>query len=400
MPVPYETNAVSIGAGSTHSLVANANGSVQLLGSIIFSGVSNVPPGLNNVAAAAYGCGAQHALVIREDGTVFDWGVQSPSVFTNNGYLPPNTPIAALLTNIPIGATNIVSATAGAFHCLALRSDGTVLAWGYNNGGTTNIPAEATNIVAISTGWFHNLALRDDGQLIQWGGTNIAALGSVPAAATNIVAFACGGEFSLALRADGQLFAWGDNTYGQCNLPVWATNIVALAGTSFDGMALMGYGPPRISAPILNRSVLAGGKVYFRASAVGVWPLSYQWQLNGTNINGATNQLLVITNAQTTQTGTYAVVVTNTSGSAASPGALLTVLPNQATILSQSFVLTNGQASFSAISPAGLNWSLQTSSDLVTWSDIMTNTNVTGTMQFSAPVTNSFANFYRLRLVP
>jgi hypothetical protein len=64
-PPPSETNAISIGAGSTHSLVANADGSVQLLGSIIFSGVSNAPPGLTNVAAAAYGCGAQHALVIR-----------------------------------------------------------------------------------------------------------------------------------------------------------------------------------------------------------------------------------------------------------------------------------------------------------------------------------------------
>jgi hypothetical protein len=395
-PAPLiETNAVSIGSGSTDGLLATADGNVLMLGQIIFSGVSNAPIGLSNVAAVAYGSGAQHALVLRADGTVFDWGVQSPS-----GLLPPGVPIAALLTNAPIGATNIVSVAAGAFHCLALRADGTVFAWGYDTSGQTNIPAAATNVVAISGGWYHNLALRADGHLIQWGTSYYASVGSVPAAATNIVAFGCGGNYSLALRADGALFAWGDNSYGQTSIPAWLTNVVAVAGASYDSMALVGDGAPIISEPILNRSVIVGSNVYFRASAVGVWPLSYQWQLNSTNLTGATNQLLVITNAQLSQMGEYTVVVSNTLGSNSSPGAWLTVLPKESFILPQSFVLTNGQASFSAISPAGLIWSLQTSSNLVTWSDIMTNTNVTGTMQFSTPATNSLENFYRLRLVP
>jgi alpha-tubulin suppressor-like RCC1 family protein len=395
MPVPVdETNAVSIGAGSWDSLIANADGSVLLLGQIIFSGVTNVPSVLTNVAAVAYGCGAQHALVLRADGTAFDWGVLSPNPFVDF------EPIAALLTNMPKGATNIVSVTAGAYHCVALRADGTVVAWGDNTYGQTNIPAIASNVVAISTGWYHNLALRADGRLIQWGTSEFYNVGYVPAAATNIVAFACGGNHSLALRADGTLFTWGDNSAGQCSVPGWVTNVVAVAGTSYDSMALLGDGPPVISAPILNRSVVPGGKVYFRASAVGVWPLSYQWQLDGTNLAGATNALLVITNAQPAQMGAYSVVVTNVLGAASSPCAWLTVVSQQASILSQSLVLTNGQAGFTAIGPAGLNWRLQTSTDLVGWLDIMTPTNVSGTMQFSPPATNCAQCFYRLRLAP
>lgn len=400
MPVPVqvpldETNAVSIGAGSLDGLIANSDGSARLLGQIIFSGVTNVPAGLTNVAAVACGCGAQHALVLRADGTVFDWGVESPSML-----LPPYEPIGDLLANAPIGVTNIVSVSAGAFHCVALRADGTVLAWGDNEYGQTNIPPSASNVVAISSGWYHNLALRADGHLIQWGTSYYASVGSPPAAASNLVAFACGGNHSLALRADGKLFTWGNNTYGQCSIPAWATNVVAVAGTGYDSMALIGDGPPIVSAPILNRSVVAGGKVYFRATAVGVWPLSYQWQLDQTNLPGATNALLVITNAQTVQMGAYSVVVTNALGTASSPCAWLTVLPQQSVILGQSVLLTNGQASFTATSPAGLKWSLQSSTNLVNWLDIMTLTNLSGTMQFSQPATNGTQCFYRLRLVP
>ncbi len=57
----------------------------------------------------------------------------------------------------------------------------------------------------------------------------------------------------------------------------------------------------------------------------GTAPLVYQWTLNTTNISGATNATLVLTNVQLSQAGTYAVTVNNLLGSAISSNAVLTV---------------------------------------------------------------------------
>jgi alpha-tubulin suppressor-like RCC1 family protein len=43
---------------------------------------------------------------------------------------------------------NVVAIAAGYYHSLALKSDGTVVAWGYNYEGETNVPAGLTNVVA------------------------------------------------------------------------------------------------------------------------------------------------------------------------------------------------------------------------------------------------------------
>lgn len=350
---------------------------------VVLGGGTNVPPDATNFAAVALGTGAQHAFGLRRNGTVLDWdGNSSLSYPTYN------------LTNIPPSATNIVSIAAGAYHCLALRADGTVLAWGNNSSGQTQIPSSATNVVAIAAGWYHTLVMRADGKLITWG------TGYTPPTATNIVSFACGGNHSIALGADAKLYAWGESYQGQIAIPAWASNVVAVAGTRGNSLALVGERSPTISSPLVNRSALVGGKAYFYATAVGLWPLHYQWQFNGTDLVGATNQLLTILNVQPEQAGTYSVVVTNVLGTASSPGALLTVIPNESVIISQTVLVTNGQTSFLATSPAGLEWSVQASSNLVDWADLRTLTNTTGTMLFNEPATNASERFYRLRLVP
>jgi len=55
---------------------------------------------------------------------------------------------------------------------------------------------------------------------------------------------------------------------------------------------------------------------------------SYQWQVNGANISGATNASLILTNVQTTDAGSYAVIVTNLAGTATSSNAILGVRPS------------------------------------------------------------------------
>jgi len=60
---------------------------------------------------------------------------------------------------VPAGLTGIVAISAGGYHSLALRRDGTVFAWGYDEQGEIDVPARLSGVRAISAGWFHSLEL-------------------------------------------------------------------------------------------------------------------------------------------------------------------------------------------------------------------------------------------------
>ena len=90
-----------------------------------------------------------------------------------------------------------------------------------------------------------------------------------------------------------------------------------------------------VKAPIIveqpvESTVVPGVPSTFSVSATGQVPLSYQWQKNGVNINGATNASYTTSPAIGSDNGsTYRVVVTNAKGSVTSSQAKLTVIsPN------------------------------------------------------------------------
>jgi hypothetical protein len=82
---------------------------------------------------------------------------------------------------------------------------------------------------------------------------------------------------------------------------------------------------PIITTHPKSTNVIVGANVEFLVIASGSLPLNYQWRFNNTNIAGATSALLTLTNAQTTNTGIYSVVVSNSAGTAISSNASLTV---------------------------------------------------------------------------
>jgi outer membrane protein assembly factor BamB len=120
-------------------------------------------------------------------------------------------------------------------------------------------------------------------------------------------------------------------------------------------MALIGCGPPVVNTRLANRTVVAGkGTVSFYAPAVGALPLHYQWQSNGTNVPGATNVWLVLTNAQPAQAGSYSMVVSNALGTATSRPAILSVVgPPQIVSQPQNQSVTIGLTTSFFVSAAG-----------------------------------------------
>jgi hypothetical protein len=100
-----------------------------------------------------------------------------------------------------------------------------VVAW-----GTEVAPPGLTNILAVAAGGYHALALRSDGTILAWGGPNTYGETTVPAGLTNVVKIAAGRSFSLALKSDGTVIGWGENIYGQTNVLFELSNVVAIAG--------------------------------------------------------------------------------------------------------------------------------------------------------------------------
>ncbi len=214
--------------------------------------------------------GGDHSLALKPDGTVWTWGLN------DTGQLGDGTTISRCIPVQVQNLTNIVAVIGGRYnHSLALKSDGTVWAWGNNGHGQLGdgynidryIPVQVeflSDAKAIAGGGNHSLALRTDGTVWAWGYNNYGQLGDITSAVdrytvikvknlTDVVAIAGGGNHSLALKSDGTVWAWGYNGYGQLGdgtttdryTPVQVQNIsdvVAIAGGADHSLALKSDG--------------------------------------------------------------------------------------------------------------------------------------------------------------
>jgi alpha-tubulin suppressor-like RCC1 family protein len=166
-------------------------------------------------------------------GKAYSWGDNSSGEL-GNGTSGPGTD-----KNVPgavVNLTGVKSVKAGCDHGLAVKTDGTVRAWGDNRAGQlgngtiddSDVPVRVRieNVKAISAGCSHNLALKENGTVWAWGGNNHGQLGNdtsgsysdvpvkVASLGTGAKTIAAGNEFSLALMKDGTVRSWGDNHYG------------------------------------------------------------------------------------------------------------------------------------------------------------------------------------------
>jgi hypothetical protein len=400
--------------GSGFVLGLGANGQVTNFSTNTYTSELNPPAGLSNVVAISVNVFGALALI--SNGTIVSWGDI------------PGT--------MPTNLTNVVAVSAGQSVCLALQSNGTVVSWG----NSTSVPAGLSNVVAISTG-SGNYALEANGTITSWGpdpgpatdvsnaiaisasqdnhgaiallangtvvGLNIAEpTNLLPAGVTNLVAISGSVESFVALQANGTVVTAGTSppSFSQA-----VSNVYYLSPFVFDEWTVVieGDGWPVFTVQPGNQTAATGGTIYLHARAVASQSISYQWQLNGTNIIGATNDDLIVTNATQGNAGKYQALITSGFGFASSSMATVTVLPLtripillNVSLLQPNDLIATANASngapFALTNPA--LFTIEASTDLVNWVALTQNWGlINGGIELGkSNLGNGSMEFYRL----
>lgn len=373
-----------------YELALEPNGTPISFGLTYYAGASDVPGYVTNAVQVAIG---NPRLALLDNGTVIGW-------IPNPNYFYPSDPynilpfIKNLSEVIAIAASG--GGAAGGSHGLALFANHTVVAFGISQVGDTDVVPRLKDVTAISGGANFSLALQMNGTVVAWGDNSYGQT-NVPVGLSNVTAIATGDYHSLALQSNGMVVAWGDNSHGQCNVPSGLSNVVFIAAGSTHSAVLSKQ--PGICIYATNQTVFSGGQAAFTIVATGYQPLSYQWEFNGTNIAGATNPSLTLTNVPVTDAGVYQCFVSNAFGTFVSPAARLSVnrsTPRFATGSTGLYYTKGGfLLNLNALSGHGVV-SIYASTNLPNWTPIFTNPPVVGSLQFlDTAATNFPFRFYR-----
>jgi len=200
-------------------------------------------PGGNPVTdVVSVTAGEFHSLYVKSDGSLWAMGSNSDGQLGDGTTTDRSTPVQVL--DAPGGnpVTDVVSVTAGSFHSLYVKSDGSLWAMGRNSSGqlgdgsTTNFgaPGQSTpvqivssGVTSIAAGGAHSLYVRNG---ILWAmgnnfygqlgdGSNSSRLHPVyidgASPGSGVTSVTAGGNYSLYVKSDGSLWAMGSNDYGE-----------------------------------------------------------------------------------------------------------------------------------------------------------------------------------------
>jgi len=357
---PYQLNP-PIPRPTLTAPLFNPDGGIYSSAQTVTVSLTSPSSALNSVAL-----GGVHSLAVMSDGRVYAWGsndggqVGLPGPFGPANYSP-----LPVLVN---GIDSAIAVAAGAGHSLALKTDGSVWAWGRNDfgqsgtgGSTTNVPAAVlnlSNIKAISSSDTHSLALRQDGMVWMWGtggdGTQTTRFTAEQVVGlSDVTAVAAGGSHNVALKADGTVWTWGTNGAGQL----------------CDGTQTSHANPAQVPGQTNIRAVAAGSShTVFLHTDGTVWSCGDN-QLgeigDGTTTNKSVPTLaLGLTNASSISAGGRSTLVARTDGSVWSWGSKggggpfpsFSSTPAPVSGLANITGISVGGSHFAALGPAGMLW--------------------------------------------
>jgi RHS repeat-associated protein len=255
-------------------------------------------------AGAYYG----HGVALKSDGTVWAWGYNYDGELGNGTVT--QTGCSCIPTPVQVsGLTGVTAIASYGWHTLALKSDGSVWAWGYDNNGqlgdngttSRNTPVQVAGMTAttIAAGRFHSLAVKTDGTLWAWGDNGSGELGNgtwtasgLPVQVTGmsgVTAIRGAGETSLALKSDGTLWAWGDDGSGELGDGTRTTSNVPVQTIGLTGTSLLGNGVWFSLAGAPNRQATTNygyDKLYRLTSAAGpAGTTTYSYDPLGNRLN-------------------------------------------------------------------------------------------------------------------
>lgn len=218
-------------AGQLYIWGFNNNGQLATNSTVSFSSpVQTVTQGTNwkQTFSGVYSAGG-----IKTDGTLWLWGWNNAGQLGDNTLLNKSSPVQTV-----VGGTDWYQADLGQLFCAAIKTDGTLWAWGQNTMGQLGrnnsssfsaVPGQTvldgSCWTQVSCGYRHIAAIKNDGTLWTWGRNTYGQLGdntrihrSSPvqtlALGNNWQAVECGDDEIVALKKDGTIWAWGGNSYG------------------------------------------------------------------------------------------------------------------------------------------------------------------------------------------
>ena len=237
----------TIAAGWNHTVALGSDGSTYAWGSNTSGQLGSGPAGgpravprrvdvPSGVSLVSVSAGDQHTVAVGSDGHTYAWGRNDSGQLGDGTTADADRPVRV---QPPSGVT-FTSVAAGAYHTVAVGSDGHTYAWGRGGDGELGdgSPADSpvpvrvqapggVSFTAVSAGLFYTVASGSDGGTYAWGynangqlgdGTDTSA--SVPVrvqspAGVTFTAVDAGWFHTMATGSDGHTYAWGDNSYGK-----------------------------------------------------------------------------------------------------------------------------------------------------------------------------------------
>ena len=239
--ISSSTNWCVVSAGSQHSAAVKTDGTLWvwgwgLCGRLGDNTTVNKCSPVREISSSTNWCvvsaGSQHSAAVKTDGTLWSWGLGTCGRLGDGTAQSKCSPVRERSSS-----TNWCTVSSGSDLSTAIKTDGTLWSWGKGPSGQLgdgtvvdkSSPvreiSSSTTWCTVSVGFLHSGALKTDGTLWAWGSNTCGSFGDGAStnrcspvreitSSTNWCTVSAGCAHAAAVKTDGTLWAWGSNTCG------------------------------------------------------------------------------------------------------------------------------------------------------------------------------------------